>query len=275
MMKYQIATGQPGQQHEAQHSINLRNQNKSHCNFRSGSIVALLMTSVLAFGQPANAATEAEVNAIIKSLAPIAGQTATRGYNQGSSKRASTVIIHKRNVVIDHRYAVDVEVYFPFGSARLTKRARGQLTVLGQALASKKLKQHSYVIGGHTDAKGSNAYNRDLSLRRAMAVKDFLIMKFPIEPSRLIVVGWGESALKDPGHPYAAINRRVEAVLVVPAPVTAAKPQASSVKSKRGNKTGSAKCTIHMLRDPRNPQADLDDFTSRRQAVCNFPDARQ
>lgn len=47
-------------------------------------------------------------------------------------------------------------------------------------------------VEGHTDWIGSEAYNQQLSERRANAVRDYLIRK-GIEPDRLVAVGFGES----------------------------------------------------------------------------------
>lgn len=50
-------------------------------------------------------------------------------------------------------------------------------------------------IQGHTDSRGSDAYNQDLSQRRADAVREVLVSQFSINPSRLSSVGYGESRL--------------------------------------------------------------------------------
>jgi len=67
-------------------------------------------------------------------------------------------------------------------------------------------------IEGHTDDVGNANYNRDLSLRRADAVKDYLVTKFAIAPARLTTRGFGPdrpvaSNATDAGR---AKNRRVE-----------------------------------------------------------------
>ena len=48
-------------------------------------------------------------------------------------------------------------------------------------------------IAGHTDSKGSDAYNQQLSEQRANAVKDALVSQFDIDSSRLNAQGFGES----------------------------------------------------------------------------------
>jgi len=49
------------------------------------------------------------------------------------------------------------------------------------------------VIEGHTDSRGSDAYNQGLSQRRADSVRQYLIDKFGISASRLTAKGYGES----------------------------------------------------------------------------------
>jgi outer membrane protein OmpA-like peptidoglycan-associated protein len=69
-----------------------------------------------------------------------------------------------------------------------------------------------YRIEGHTDAKGSFAYNQTLSERRAEAVRNYLIT-MGIGDERLTAVGFGKTRpLPNPpaASPYAPINRRVQ-----------------------------------------------------------------
>lgn len=49
------------------------------------------------------------------------------------------------------------------------------------------------VIEGHTDSRGSEAYNQGLSQRRADSVRQYLIDKFGVSASRLSAKGYGES----------------------------------------------------------------------------------
>ena len=63
---------------------------------------------------------------------------------------------------------------------------------------------------GHTDAKGTDAYNDKLSERRASAVRSLLAAIYDIDPARLQALGRGKSELKDKTRPKDGINRRVE-----------------------------------------------------------------
>ena len=74
------------------------------------------------------------------------------------------------------------------------------------------LKGRTFIVAGHTDAKGSETYNQGLSERRADAVKRFLSEKYRIETSRLVTVGYGATNLKNSENPLARENRRVQIV---------------------------------------------------------------
>ena len=46
---------------------------------------------------------------------------------------------------------------------------------------------------GHTDSRGSESYNLQLSQKRANTVKNILVDKYGMQPSRLRAVGYGEA----------------------------------------------------------------------------------
>lgn len=84
--------------------------------------------------------------------------------------------------------------------------------------AAKFLKRYSQVkaeIAGHTDSTGSDAHNLKLSQRRADAVRDMLVQRFNVAPSRLTAVGYGESKpiASNSTVEGRAQNRRVVAVM--------------------------------------------------------------
>ncbi|CAN5578465.1 OmpA family protein [soil metagenome] len=69
------------------------------------------------------------------------------------------------------------DVLFAFDQADLSPEAAARIDeVAGQIKASAT---GPVAIVGHTDAKGTDAYNADLSLRRAAAVRDALSAKAP------------------------------------------------------------------------------------------------
>jgi outer membrane protein OmpA-like peptidoglycan-associated protein len=67
-------------------------------------------------------------------------------------------------------------------------------------------------IEGHTDNVGGDAYNLDLSNRRAAAVKQALVAHYQVNPGRITSQGYGASRPKAPNDTQEgrALNRRVE-----------------------------------------------------------------
>ena len=83
---------------------------------------------------------------------------------------------------------------------------------MGNALNHQLADQKAFLIEGHTDKKGTRAYNDELSKRRAEAVKEYLVRETGVSPDRLQTVGKGFSEPANPKNPYAAENRRVVVV---------------------------------------------------------------
>jgi len=112
--------------------------------------------------------------------------------------------------------SVDLEVHFDYKSAAITPQAVDLLTTLGRALADTRLVGQTFLIAGHTDARGGDAFNMKLSLARAEAVRAFLIRHFSIAPERLQTEGRGLRQLKNAQNPYAGENRRVQVTNLTP-----------------------------------------------------------
>jgi outer membrane protein OmpA-like peptidoglycan-associated protein len=73
-----------------------------------------------------------------------------------------------------------------------------------------------FLIEGHTDAVGSDAYNLKLSRQRAQAVKEALITYYVIPADNLETIGYGERYLKIPTDEPEQENRRVGLRRVTP-----------------------------------------------------------
>jgi outer membrane protein OmpA-like peptidoglycan-associated protein len=108
--------------------------------------------------------------------------------------------------------AVSLQLTFAFNSDQLSAPARHTLDNLGKALQGEALRGHVFRIEGHTDGKGSDAYNQRLSERRAQSVVQYLVSRFGIESKRLQSVGKGETELLYPNDPENPGNRRVQIV---------------------------------------------------------------
>jgi outer membrane protein OmpA-like peptidoglycan-associated protein len=107
------------------------------------------------------------------------------------------------------------DILFDFDEAELTPG--GELQVARLADALRQMPDRNVLIEGHTDSSGSDAYNLELSQRRANAVEDLLIVQ-GVDPTRVLTRGYGEQ------YPVAANdsaagrqqNRRVEVVILEP-----------------------------------------------------------
>lgn len=105
---------------------------------------------------------------------------------------------------------VNLAIQFDFNSAGISLQSESLLKSLGEALASPDLSQYRFLIGGHTDAVGSDAFNLELSRERAEATRNFLVSRYGIQSDRLVTRAFGKSALLLPDQPLDGRNRRVE-----------------------------------------------------------------
>lgn len=184
-------------------------------------------------------------------------------------------------VTLNYNHTVDLAVFYEFDSAQLTPQAKALLIDLGRALTSPKLRNSVFLLAGHTDAKGSNAYNQSLSERRAVEARRFLVQNFGIRPDRLIVVGFGEEFLADPARPHDAINRRVEVTLLEEiesignAYGAGAMPRAVETTPSPAVASGQvpAECEgVDTSTDPRPANTGLDDYgNARTDVLCDTP----
>jgi OmpA-OmpF porin, OOP family len=86
---------------------------------------------------------------------------------------------------------VRLNVEFEFDKAVVRAIYGDELRAVAEAM-----KTHGdidLVLEGHTDSIGTDAYNQDLSERRAAAVKERIAQDYGIDRSRIKTVGYGES----------------------------------------------------------------------------------
>ena len=114
--------------------------------------------------------------------------------------------------IVKDKPKIDLEINFDYNSADISAKSLPSVQALGRALTNTDLKGSTFVVAGHTDAAGGEAYNQDLSERRADAIKRYLVDKYGINGTDLVTVGYGKSKLKDPSQPMAEVNRRVQVV---------------------------------------------------------------
>ena len=76
-------------------------------------------------------------------------------------------------------------------------------------LRSKKGQPRQIKVTGHADASGTPEANQQLSIKRAEAVKEYLVSK-GADPGMLTISGQGSKDPVNPANPLAPENRRVE-----------------------------------------------------------------
>jgi outer membrane protein OmpA-like peptidoglycan-associated protein len=78
------------------------------------------------------------------------------------------------------------------------------------------------VVEGHTDSQGGDTYNQDLSQRRALTVRDYLVTR-GVASDRVTSQGFGSSrsVADNKSAEGRANNRRVEIVVEPKAPARA------------------------------------------------------
>ena len=104
------------------------------------------------------------------------------------------------------------DILFDTDSATLNMAMNGDLRQLAANL--NKYSASTIEVQGHTDSTGSEAYNQELSQRRAQAVVQVLTRN-NVSPARLRAVGYGESrpvATNDTAQ-GRQLNRRVQIVI--------------------------------------------------------------
>ena len=202
-------------------------------------MAAVTMLALAGFGQfPAAYAPEVKsANDLVNGLQPVK----TRGFDPAAPQRDSkqkelNAKLRTRQITVEERDQVaklveeskapnvDVQILFGFDSAEILPEALPSLNELGKALTDPKLKGASFLIAGHTDAKGSADYNLALSQRRAASVADFLVKTYHVDKGQLSVIGFGEEQPKNKEDPLADENRRVQIVNAGNVSVAESKP---------------------------------------------------
>ena len=121
------------------------------------------------------------------------------------------------------------KILFAFSKSDLSDSAKMNLNNLATIL--KNNPNTNIEIQGHTDSRGTEEYNMGLSLRRADAVRDYLISQ-DIDAARMTVKGYGETApaYSNDTPEGMAQNRRVEFL------ITANDKMKADAEKQAGNK---------------------------------------
>jgi len=137
--------------------------------------------------------------------------------NKNAQDAAARIAEHaSTQTIANHVIGTDDTTKFETGSWRLTDDAKASLTAFAQkALADNQ--DVYFALEGHADSRGGTAYNHNLGLRRADAVRQFLYGQ-GIELHRMSAISMGETkpaAANDTAQGQAA-NRRVVIVTTGP-----------------------------------------------------------
>jgi outer membrane protein OmpA-like peptidoglycan-associated protein len=158
------------------------------------------LTRGLSTAAPVDTATQAKEAGFVATLRNRKTRSLSLGERQEIAEIAAT------------KPKIDLEIHFDYNSADISRDSMPSVQELGKALSNASLKGSTFVVAGHTDAMGGEAYNQDLSERRADTIKRYLSEKFGIAGTDLVTVGYGKTRPKDPKAPMDPINRRVEVV---------------------------------------------------------------
>jgi outer membrane protein OmpA-like peptidoglycan-associated protein len=198
------------------------------------AILSLVTIGVALFFGVAKAVAADDVteDQIVRALAPVK-KPLTRGLSAGPQADPAAVAAEGKFVqtirgrstrslsvsereeiatIVKDKPKIDLEINFDYNSADISSRSLPSVQALGKALTNPDLKGSTFVVAGHTDAAGGEAYNQELSERRADSIKKYLVDKYSINGTDLVTVGYGKSKLKDPANPLAEVNRRVQVV---------------------------------------------------------------
>ena len=127
--------------------------------------------------------------------------------DDGCPDETRATLTAERIVILDN-------VLFYLGESRIKEESYPILDAVNDILAQNP-QVRRVRIEGHTDSQGGERFNQDLSERRALAVREYLVAR-GISPDRLVARGFGELYPIAPNSTEEgrAMNRRVEFVVL-------------------------------------------------------------
>jgi outer membrane protein OmpA-like peptidoglycan-associated protein len=138
---------------------------------------------------------------------PIAATPAAGGNGGGGGNGAGSSM---EKTLADKKPVEVYGIYFDFNSDHIKPESETVLKNISDIM--QKNPDWKLSVTGHTDNMGADAFNQDLSNRRAAAVKDALVTRYGISAARLTTNGFGASRPIETNATLEgrARNRRVE-----------------------------------------------------------------
>ena len=135
------------------------------------------------------------------------------------------------------------DLLFEYNKATLRENAR--LSLMKVAMLVEMNPAMYCWLEGHTDLYGDEAFNYDLSRRRAKAVKDYLVKAFDLSPDRFHIMPYGKTRpiVREGTKDEQAVNRRVEIKMrkTKPKPLARPKPPKLEPPKPEAEKPGPSK----------------------------------
>lgn len=180
--------------------------------WKNAITVTLVLTCVLVLAGADQLRAQAKERTDLTGRGKVGSDEIVRGLTRGIKPQLSAAPAPATQPVAAPTVAISV--LFASGSDAISPEAAENLNSVGNALKSPQLTAYRIRIEGHTDSVGSDAYNLDLSERRARSVKRYLTRNFGVESDRLVTVGRGEQEPVDSNATAEGRqrNRRVEFV---------------------------------------------------------------
>lgn len=186
-------------------------------NKKVAAISSLLLTVAVGCSTSASSTKKEHSPAVVTTTVPAGSRalavTVPSGPDEPVRVMITTPTTTTTVVLVQPPQTIPSDLLFAFDSARLSDEAGPILAAIVSAAQGRIM---SIQIDGHTDADGSVAYNENLSVRRAEAVRDWF-EAHDVSKGVINVAGFGETKPVAPNDTpeNRAKNRRVEITLKV------------------------------------------------------------
>lgn len=116
-----------------------------------------------------------------------------------------SLTIYLQPLQVDAQLTLE-NIYFEFDSYDLSIKSRSELANISKFLKANRVQVE---ISGHTDSRGLEDYNQNLSEKRAQTVYEYLL-KLGVSASKITYKGYGSEQLLIEKDPESPRNRRID-----------------------------------------------------------------